>query len=289
MFDKPDLTGKVAIITGSSRGVGKAVALALAEAGCDICVAAKSIEVKPGLPGSINETKAEIEALGRRAIAVQTNVREDVEIANMVNKTVEAFGRVDIMVNNAGALWWKNVEDTPAKRFDLVMDVNARASFLSAQYCLPHMKKNGWGHIINMSPPIAVEMVPGKVAYCISKFGMTLVAHGLAEEVRSHGIACNALWPATLIESQASINFGLGDRSQWRKADILSDAVLAIVGHDPKDLTGLALIDEEILSRVGVTDWDSYLCEPGGEPIRIVGERAAPRSFGTGSGGAVTP
>ena len=286
MFQKPDLNGRVAIITGSSRGVGKAVALALAKAGCDICVAAKSTEPKPGLPGSIIETKDEIEAMGRRAIAVKTNVREESEIANMVDKTVEAFGRVDIMINNAGALWWKNLEDTPAKRFDLVVDVNARASFLTALHCLPHMKKNGWGHIINMSPPIGLEMVPGKVAYCISKFGMTLVAHGLAEEVRADGIACNALWPATVIESQATINFGLGDRSQWRKADILADAVLAVVGHDPKSLTGQALIDEEILSQVGVDDLSVYLCEENGHPIRIVGDRATPSSFGTGAGGS---
>ena len=165
------------------------------------------------------------------------------------------------------------------------MDVNARASFLTAHHCLPHMKKNGWGHIINMSPPIALEMVPQKVAYCISKFGMTLVAHGLAEEVRGQGIACNALWPATVIESQATINFGLGDRSQWRKADILADAVLAIVGHQPSDLTGQALIDEDILAKVGVTDFSPYLCVPDGEPIRIVGDSSTSSSFGTGAGG----
>jgi len=286
MIETPDLKERVAIVTGASRGVGKSVALALAKAGCNICVAAKSVESSPDLPGSIHETKTEIEALGRRAIAVKTNVREESEIANMVSETKNAFGRIDILVNNAGALWWKTVADTPAKRFDLVMDVNARASFLTAQHCLPHMKENGWGHIINMSPPIEKAMIPGKVAYCISKFGMTIVAYGLAEEVRADGIACNALWPATVIESQATINFGLGDRSQWRKAEILSDAVLAVVGHDPKELTGQALIDEQILAKVGVEDFTPYLCEAGGELIRIVGDQSVSKSFGTGAGGA---
>jgi citronellol/citronellal dehydrogenase len=299
MFKIPDLTDRVAIVTGASRGIGKALALALAKAGCNICVAAKSTESRPGkggsvsklhaapgLPGSIHETKSEIEALGRKAIAVKTNVREESEIANMVAQTKSAFGRIDILINNAGALWWKSVAETPASRFDLVMDVNARASFLTAQYCLPHMKENAWGHIINMSPPIDLSMLPGKVAYCISKFGMTLVAFGLAQEVRGDGIACNALWPATVIESQATINFGLGHRSQWRKADILADAVLAIVGHDPQSLSGQAIIDEQILSKVGVSDFDAYRCEEGGELIRIVGEDSVSKSFGTGAGGA---
>lgn len=268
-FELPDLSGRAAIVTGSSRGIGKAVALRLAEAGCDLCIAAKSLEPTPSLPGSIMETKADVEALGRRAIAVQTDVRREEQIENMVGKAMEAFGRVDILVNNAGALWWRDVVDTPAKRFDLIMDVNARASFLAAHYVLPHMVKSGWGHIINMSPPVDVNAVPHKTAYFISKFGMTLIAHGLAGEVSEENVACNALWPATMIESQATINFGLGDRSQWRSADIIADAALAICSFEPRTLTGNAFIDEEILARVGVTDFDRYNCVEGGTPLRL--------------------
>lgn len=283
----PDLEGRVAIVTGSSRGIGKAVALALARAGCDVCVAAKTVEPDPRLPGTIVDTKREIEALGRTAIAVATDVRRAEDIEAMVARTVEELGRVDILINNAGALWWKNVLDTPAKRFDLVMQVNARASFLAAQACLPHMIEQGWGHIVMMSPPIELGMVPGKVAYSISKFGMTLLALGLGAEVAKHGVAANALWPATMIESQASIGFGLGGPAQWRKADILADATLAIVGHEPPSLTGQALLDEEILKRVGVEDFDQYACVPGGTPIRIAGEGSVVASFGQGTGGPV--
>ena len=285
MFNYPDLSGRVAIVTGASRGVGKVVATSLAKAGCDVCVAAKSLESKPELPGSIIETRDEVIGLGRRSIAVQTDVRFEEQIASMVNETVEQLGRVDILVNNAGALWWKNLEDTPANRFDLVMGVNARASFLTAQYCLPHMRKNSWGHIINMSPPVELGMVPGKIAYCISKFGMTLVAHGLATELKGQNIAANALWPATVIESQASINFGLGGPKYWRKPEILADAVMAIVSHEPETFSGQALIDEQVLDQMGVKDFSSYLCEPGGEPIRIVGDSAVAAGFGTGAGG----
>lgn len=288
MLQTPDLSGRVAIVTGSSRGIGKAVALALAKAGCDVCVASKTVEPNPKLPGTIGQTKAEIEALGRRSIAVATDVRKEEQIEAMVQRTVDELGRVDILVNNAGALWWKDVLDTPAKRFDLVMDVNARASFLAARACLPHMIEGGWGHIVMMSPPIDPALAPGKVAYSISKLGMTLVAIGLGREVAKHGIAANALWPATMIESLASKNFGLGGPAQWRKADIIADATLAIVGHEPPSLTGQALIDEEILEKVGVTDFDRYLCVPDGKPIRIAGRGAVGSGFGHGTGGSAT-
>ena len=148
------------------------------------------------------------------------------------------------------------------------------------------MKKQGYGHIINMSPPIEPAMAPGKVAYFISKFGMTLVAHGLAQEVKRDNIAVNALLTTTIVESLASINFGLGTPKNWRTSKIISDATLAILGHEPPTLTGEALIDEEILSRVGVTDFEPYRCEPGGELIRIAGTTSIGAEFGTGAGGS---
>jgi len=269
MFKLPDLDGRAAIVTGASRGIGKAVALRLAEAGCDVCVAAKSLEATPDLPGTITETAAAIEQLGRRAIAVRTDVRSATDLESMVATCADALGRVDILVNNAGALWWRDVIDTPPNRFDLVMNVNARAAFIASHFALPHMLKGGWGHIIMMSPPVDVAAAPHKTAYFISKFGMTLVAHGLAGETAADNVACNALWPATLVESQATINFSIGDRAQWRKADIIADATLAICGHEPKELTGNAFIDEDVLRRVGVTDFGSYACVEGSEPHRM--------------------
>lgn len=265
-----NLEGKVAIVTGASRGVGKAVALKLAREGVDIVVAAKTVEPDPRLPGTIHETAAEIEELGRRALAIQTNVRDEEEIERLVGATLKTFGRIDILVNNAGALWWKPVLETPSRRFDLVMDVNVRAAFLCAAAVLPTMVEQKWGHIINMSPPIDLKLLPGKVAYFISKFGMTMMVHGLAAEVRDHNVAVNALWPVTMIESQATINFGLGERSMWRKPEILADAAFAMVTKEPHTYTGQALLDEEVLRGEGISDFGSYNCVPGATPQRIV-------------------
>ena len=149
------------------------------------------------------------------------------------------------------------------------MGVNARAAFLAARAALPAMMERKWGHIINMSPPIDLRVVPRKIAYFISKFGMTLLTHGLAEEVRSANIAVNSLWPVTIIESQASINWGLGSRSMWRKPEILVDCVLRLVHKEPGEVTGQALLDEDFLRQEGVTDFSAYACVAGTQPQRI--------------------
>jgi citronellol/citronellal dehydrogenase len=264
-----DLAGRVAVITGASRGIGRALALGLARAGCHIVVAAKSTESSERLPGSIHTVAKEVEELGVRALPVQIDVRDGEQITALAARTLAELGRIDILINNAGALWWKPLQETPPKRFDLVMDVNARASFLMAQAVLPNMIERRWGHIINMSPPIETRVVPGRIAYFISKFGMTLLTHGLADEVRAANIGVNSLWPVTIIESQASINWGLGSREQWRKPDILVDCVLRLVRKDPLEITGQALLDEDFLHREGVTDLGSYACVPGTTPMRI--------------------
>jgi citronellol/citronellal dehydrogenase len=269
------LSGRVAIITGGSRGIGRALALGLARQGCDIVVAAKSTESTEKLPGSIFTVAQEVEALGVRALPVQMDVRDAEQIETMVTRTVERFGRMDILINNAGALWWRPLLETPVKRFDLVMGVNVRAAFLACHAVLPHMMKRRSGHIVNMSPPIDLKMVPGRIAYCISKLGMTLLSHGLAEETRGANIAVNSLWPVTIIESQASINWGLGTRSQWRKPDILVDCVLRMVQKAPNELTGQALLDEDFLRAEGVTDFGAYACVPGSAPSRIAWQHDA--------------
>lgn len=281
MFTTESLEGRVAIVTGSSRGIGRGIALALAKRGVHVVVAAKTENPDPRLPGTIHETAAECEKLGPKALAVGCDVRDEEKIEALAKQTLDTFGRIDILINNAGALWWKPVLETPAKRFDLVMDVNARATFLLSRACLPSMIERRWGHIVNMSPPIDLRPVPGRVAYFISKYGMTLVAHGLAEEVREHNVAVNALWPVTMIESQATINYGLGDKSEWRTADIVVDATLALVDKPPFLRTGKALLDEEVLRDEGITDFDAkYACVPGSHPPAILWT-AAPKAGGT--------
>jgi citronellol/citronellal dehydrogenase len=260
---------RVAIITGASRGIGRALALGLARAGWHVVVAAKSTESTERLPGSIHSVAREVEALGGRALPVRVDVRDERQIDALAAQTLAAFGRIDLLVNNAGALYWQGVLETPARKFDLVLAVNARAAFLCARAVLPAMLERRWGHIINLSPPLDLALLPGRVAYGISKLGMTLLTHGLAEEVRPHNVAVNSLWPVTIIESQASINWNLGTREQWRKPDILVDCVLRMVAREPGELTGRALLDEDFLRSEGVTDFSGYACVPGTAPPRI--------------------
>jgi len=261
------LKDRVVFITGASRGIGRAVALACAREGADIVIAAKTdVEVNPRLPGTIHSVAAEVEALGRRALPVKLDVRDADACGAAVARTVEHFGRIDVLVNNAGALWWADVTDTPMKKFDLVMSINVRASFALAQAALPHMIKAKWGHILMMSPPVEANACGHHAAYAVSKFGMTMVALGIADEGRAHNVTANALWPATAIESYATINFGMGGPEFWRKADILADATLALITKEPSARPGKAWIDEELLRSEGVTDFAKYQCSPGNEP-----------------------
>jgi citronellol/citronellal dehydrogenase len=268
----PDLSGRVAVVTGASRGIGKALALRLAREGADVVIAAKSEQSTDRLPGSIHETADAIRALGRRALAVHTDVRDEDAIRNMVERTVAEFGRLDILVNNAGAIWTQPILQTPPKRYDLMMGVNVRATYIACYYALPHMVKQQWGHVLNMCPRLSSEPSPGKVAYMISKLGMARIAIGLAAEHLKDNVAANALWPRTIIESQASINWSMADRSQWRTPEILCDASLAIVGQQPRTSTGRQWIDEEALTELAaITNFDHYWCEgkPPAHPIYI--------------------
>jgi citronellol/citronellal dehydrogenase len=257
-------------VTGASRGIGRACALAMAKEGASIVLVSKSLdETDPRLPGTLRDVQHEIEALGGRAHAVKCDVRFVEQIQQAVQEGGEKFGRLDILVNNAGAFWWHPIEETPEKKWDLVMAVNAKGPFYAAQASIEWMKKNKWGHIVNMSPPIKPEASHDKIAYMISKFGMTLITHGLAQEMRDHNIGVTSLWPVTIIESYASINGGLGTPEMWRKADIIADATLAIVTSEPLKYTGRALLDEEVLRDQGVADFGPYACVPGTAPMPI--------------------
>ncbi|HWW10199.1 MAG TPA: SDR family oxidoreductase [Candidatus Acidoferrales bacterium] len=275
MAENKSLAGRVAIVTGSSRGIGRAMVLRLAREGAGVVVTGKSESGTDRLPGSIHTVAEEVEQAGGTALPIRVDVRHEDEVKAMVDQTVEKFGRVDILVNNAGALWWQPVLQTPPKRYDLMWEINVRAAYLCAYYALPHMVQQHWGHVINCSPPITTEPSPGHVAYMTTKMGMTRMAIGIAAEHERDGIASNSLWPVTIIESLASINWGLGDRSQWRSPEILCDAMMEILRSEPPSLTGQQILDEPFLRSRGWTQdqLDAYWLEgkPPENPVYIDG------------------
>lgn len=251
------LAGRTAIVTGASRGIGREFVLRLAREGANVVIAAKSETSSERLPGSIHTVAAEVEAAGGNALPLKVDVRAEDDVKAMVEATLARFGGVDILVNNAGAMWWETVLNTPPKRYDLMWEINVRASYLTAYYALPHMVRGKWGHIINCSPPITLEATPGYVCYMTTKAGMTRVALGIAAEHLADNVAANALWPATPIESQATINWGaakMGTPDHWRTPAILCDALIEIVTSDPKTCTGRALIDETFLRERGYSE-----------------------------------
>ena len=268
----PDLHDRVALITGASRGIGKAVAIRLAAEGADIAVLAKTETSTDRLPGSIHDTAAAIRALGRHALPLAVDVRDEASLHSAIEHTVQELGRLDILINNAGAIWTRPILETPPKRFDLMMGVNVRAAYVACYYALPQMLRQQWGHILNMCPVVSTDPKPGKVAYMISKFGMAQLAIGLAAEHAGDNIAANTLWPRTIIESQASINWQMADRTQWRTPEILCDAACAILAQEPRTCTGRQWIDEEALSELAsIRNFDRYWCEgrPPSNPIYI--------------------
>ncbi len=260
------LDGQVAFITGSTRGIGREIAIALAKEGCNIVVTGKTDKPKEGVPGTIYTTAEEVEEAGAEALPLKLDVRFDEQIEDAINQTVDKWGRLDILINNAGAIHLKSVLETPPKRFDLLMGVNARAAYACSYYALPHMIEQNYGHILMASPPIKIDRAPNKAAYALSKLGMTFIAQSLAEEVRDHNIGVNAFWPVNAIETQATIHFNLGTKEMWRQPKILSDTVLAIVSREPGECTGNAFYDIEVLREEGVEDFSTYDVVQGSEP-----------------------
>jgi citronellol/citronellal dehydrogenase len=257
------LKDKVVLITGASRGVGAAVAVACAREGAHVALAAKSVDKNPRLPGTLSDVAAAVNLLGREALIVPTDVRDEAQVEAMVAKTVERFGRLDALINNAGAIFWAPVADWPTKKFDLVFGVNVRAAFLASRAAIPHLRRQG-GHIVMMSPPVNPKAATGKAPYLTSKLGMTLLAMAIdAEETE---VAAYALWPVTAIRTAATENLGMGSEKDWREADILSDATVALLARDPRTSRFRAWLDEEILREEGVTDFSRYRCDPTHEP-----------------------
>ncbi len=263
------LSGKTLFITGASRGIGKAIALRAARDGANVVIAAKTESPHPKLEGTIHTAAAEIEAAGGKALAVACDVRSEEQIALAVEKAVARFGGLDVLVNNASAIFLAGTAETPMKRWDLMHQVNARGTFACSQACLPHLARAKNPHILNLSPPLSLEpkWFAPHVAYTISKFGMSLCVLGMAEELRERGIAVNALWPRTMIATAAVQNLLGGDEAMAisRKPEIVADAAHAILLRDSRSCTGNFFIDEKVLAEEGVTDLSSYSMVPGGE------------------------
>ena len=259
------LRGRTVFVTGASRGIGREIALRLARDGANVAIASKSSVANPKLPGTIHSVAAEVEAAGGRAIALRCDIRDEAQVQAAVAATVDAFGGIDVLVNNASAIWLRGTLDTPMKRFDLMHEVNARGTFLCTQACLPHLLRARNPHVLTLAPPptLAPHWWAPHAAYTLAKMGMSFVTLGLAGEFASRGIAINALWPRTIIATDA-LNMIPGiDPARCRKPAIVADAAHAVLVRPARERTGAFLIDEDVLREAGVRDFEGYAVEPG--------------------------
>ncbi|TCT21895.1 SDR family oxidoreductase [Thermomonas haemolytica] len=258
------LSGKTLFITGASRGIGLAIALRAARDGANVAIAAKSAVPNPKLPGTIHTAAAAVEAAGGKALALQCDIRDEDAVRAAVAATVDAFGGIDILVNNASAIWLRGTLDTPMKRFDLMQQVNSRGSFLCAQVCLPHLLNAPNPHILTLCPPPSLDPKwwGPHTAYTLAKMGMSFVTLGLAAEFGPQGVAVNALWPRTLIATDALNMIPGVQAGNGRSPAIMADAAHAVLVRQAAGFSGRFLIDEDVLRQGGVTDFSSYAVDP---------------------------
>lgn len=262
-----DLSGSTAFITGTTRGIGKQIAIQLAEAGCNIVSTGKTVDdTNTDLEGTIHKTVEECRDKGVESIAVELDVRDPENVRNAADRAIEAFGEVDIVINNASAIHVANIEDVPVKRYDLMNEVNVRGTYLTNRAFVPHMKELGEGWILSNSPPIRSDRAGGMAAYAWSKLGMSFVTLSLAEELSNYGVGCNTFWPVTAIDTRATRYFGMGSEEDWRSPRIVADAVLEILSRDPSECNGNSFHDEELLRDAGITDFSSYDVVEGSNP-----------------------
>lgn len=262
-------TNKTVLITGGTRGIGKAIGLRLAKEGANIVIAAKSVEENAKLGGTIFSAAAEMEAAGGKALAVQCDIRFEDQIQNVVNKAVEKFGGIDILINNASAISLTATEQTEPKRFDLMHDINVRGTFFVTKACIPHLKKSANPHILTLSPPINLnpKWFEKHVAYTLTKYNMSMMTIGWAKELAKDRIAANSLWPRTTIDTAAVRNL-LGGQvlaNMSRTVEILADAAYYILRQASGTCTGNLFIDEQVLAKEGITDLEKYSVVPGAQ------------------------
>ena len=270
MTGRSTLRGKTLFITGGSRGIGEAIAVRAGEDGANVVIAAKTDRPHRVLPGTIHTAAAAVEAAGGRALPVVCDIRDEEQVAAGVALALETFGGIDVLVNNASAIFLKGTLDTPMKRYDLMASVNVRGTFTTSKACLPALLEAENPHILNLSPPLSMEprWFAGHVAYTMSKYGMSMCVLGMAEEFREQGVAVNALWPRTLIQTAALAMVGAEIKPEnCRSPRIMADAAHAILTRPSRECTGNFFIDDEVLTTAGVTDLDAYALVPGGALI----------------------
>lgn len=258
------LAGKTLFITGASRGIGLAIALRAARDGANVAIAAKSAVPNPKLPGTIYTAADAVTAAGGQGLALKCDIREEDEVKAAVAATVDLFGGIDILVNNASAIWLRGALETPMKRFDLMSQVNSRGSFLCAQACLPYLLQAPNPHILTLAPPPSLDpkwWAP-HTGYTLAKMGMSFVTLGLAAEFGPRGVAVNALWPRTLIATEALNMIPGVDAVNGRKPEIMADAAHAVLTRVAEGFSGNFLIDDEVLAEAGVTDLSGYAVDP---------------------------
>jgi len=256
------LAGKTIIMSGGSRGIGEAIAVRAARDGANVALLAKTTEPHPKLPGTIYTAAAAIEEAGGQALPLVGDIRDDAFVESAVARTVERFGGIDIVVNNASAIDLSRTEDVSMKKYDLMNDINARGTFLLSKLCIDHLKAAQNPHILTLSPPITLDpkWFTSATAYTIAKFGMSLVTLGLSEELREYGIAANSLWPRTAIDTAAVRNVvGAGLETSSRKPQIMADAAYEMLIKPSREYTGRFEIDDDVLEAAGVTDFSIYL------------------------------
>jgi citronellol/citronellal dehydrogenase len=263
------LAGKRIFITGGSRGIGLAIALRAAADGASIAIAAKTADANPKLPGTIFSAAKEIEAAGGTSLPIQCDIRDEAAIEAAVAKAAAQFGGLDILINNASAINLTPTEKTPAKRFDLMFDVNVRGTFLTSQAVIPYLRESAKAdrnpHILTLSPPLSMspKWFKNHVAYTMSKYGMSMCVLGMSEEFKREGIAVNALWPRTAIDTAALQMIPGVDTDFCRKPEILADTAHIILNRDAKTTTGNFFVDDEVLASEGITDLEKYSVKPG--------------------------
>ena len=266
MTTERTLAGKTLFITGASRGIGKAIGLRAAADGANVVIAAKTAEPHPKLPGTIHTAAEEMEAAGGKALPLQVDIRYEEQVEEAMAKAVETFGGLDVLVNNASAIFLAGTVETPMKRYDLMHQVNARGTYLCSQKAIPYLAKSENPHILNLSPPLNLDAkwFAPHVAYTMAKYGMSLCVLGMAEELKERGIAVNALWPRTVIDTAALAMLGGAVKPEnTRKPDIMADAAQAILTRPAADCTGNFFIDDEVMAQEGVEDLERYAVAPG--------------------------
>ena len=255
----PDLSGSTAFITGTTRGIGKRIALALADRGCNVVSTGKTTDDDDSeLAGSIEQTAREVRERGAEALALALDLRDEDRVAAAVEGSIDRFGEVDIVINNASAIQLANIADLPADRFDLLTEVNVRGTHLVAHAFADHLAGLDGAWLLTNAPPVTVDRSPGKAPYAWSKLGMSFVTLSLAEELAGDDVGCNTFWPVTTIDTRATRYFGLGTEDDWRTAEVVSDAVLEILARDPATCTGNSFYDEDLLREAGVADFSEY-------------------------------